>query len=342
MHYTNPINGEIYEFVCESKSADDSTELINYKSLSTGIIWTRKKSEYLSETGASRFVLFPLKNTFDLQYLELTNKILTTGRVKTDRTGTGTISLTSYTFDIDISENFPLLTIKKTNYTSILDELLWFISGSTNTANLDTRIWDANSTAEFLKSRGLDYPVGYIGPSYGYQWRGKSHVPTDIDYGLPEQIDQLQYMVNEINNNSDSRRIIISNWDAKNVSKMALPPCHILFQVIVRDEYLDGIMYQRSADLFLGVPFNVASYSTLLYILANVTGKKPGRLVTHFGDVHIYSNHVEQAKLLNGLSIYNSPTLSIAGKLDLNKIDKKCFTLNNYCSGPWIKAPMAI
>lgn len=292
-------------------------------------------------------------NEFDKQYIALVEKILKTGRVKTDRTGTGTISITSHVFDIDISENFPLLTVKKTQYSSILDELLWFLSGSTNIKNLNTSIWDANATTDFLTKRGLNYPEGYIGPAYGYQWRGKSHVKNDLVWDnltknyINHDInhtgpDQIQYIIDQINNSPDSRRILMSNWDASNIDNMALPPCHTLFQVIVRDEFLDGIMYQRSADVFLGVPFNVASYATLLYILANVTGKKPGRLVIHFGDVHIYSNHVDQAKSLKTLPVYNSPTLTINGKLDINNLDKKDFTINEYLSGPWIKAPMAV
>jgi len=350
-HFKHPINNDIYQILHEAVDADDLKKLVVYKSVKTGKIWVRPYDEFFSEVGqrVPRFLLSTLKNNFDVQYLTLTNEILKNGRVKTDRTGTGTISITSYTFDIDVSESLPVLTIKKTNYKSILDELIWFLSGSTNSNKLNTRIWDANSTTDFLTKRGLDYPQGYIGPAYGYQWRGKSMIEGDLQWNGTQYAtegingpDQIRYVINEIMNNSDSRRILISNWDAKNINKMALPPCHLLFQVIVRDDYLDGIMYQRSADLFLGVPFNVASYATLLYILANVTNKKPGRLVVHFGDVHIYSNHITQAKSLNDLPIYDSPTLAISGLLNIDGLKSSSFELQNYKCGPWIKAEMAI
>lgn len=281
------------------------------------------------------------KNDLDHQYLSLISCILNRGENKDDRTGVGTRSITSYTIDIDVSTRFPLLTVKKTNFSAILDELLWFLSGSTNTKNLKTRIWDANSTREFLDGRNLNYPEGYIGPSYGYQMRGISHIAGD-DQWHPQGPDQIQYVINEIINNPSSRRILICNWDAKNIAKMALPPCHVLFQIIVRGDYLDGIMYQRSADVFLGVPFNIASYAALLYILANITNKNPGRLIIHFADAHLYSNHLDAAQQLLSAATYDLPQLIIRRKLDINNLSRDDFELQNYSCGPWIKVPMAV
>lgn len=281
------------------------------------------------------------KNNLDHQYLSLVSCILTHGTIKDDRTKVGTKSITSYTIELDISTYFPLLTVKKTNFISILDELLWFLSGSTNTANLNTRIWDANSTREFLDSRNLNYPEGYIGPAYGYQMRGESHIATDLQW-RPKGVDQIQYMIDEIHNNPSSRRILMSNWDVRNIKNMALPPCHVLFQIIVRGDYLDGIMYQRSADVFLGVPFNIASYALLLYIIANITDKNPGQLIIHFGDAHLYSTHLTQAQELLSKPTFDLPQLKIDGKLDINNLSPSNFELINYQSGKWVKVPMAV
>jgi thymidylate synthase len=228
---------------------------------------------------------------------------------------------------------------------------MWFLKGSTYTKNLGTNIWDANSTCHFLRHRRLKYDEGYIGPAYGYQWRGKSFVPDELQWCNETKqykseatpgIDQIQYLINEINNNPDSRRILMSNWDKSNIHNMALPPCHVLFQIIVRGQYLDGIMYQRSADVFLGVPFNVASYSALIYILAKITNHKPGRLVVHFGDMHLYSTHLEKAKELLSKTVYDSPTLELSDNLDINNLSLDNFKVLNYKSGPYIKAEMAV
>jgi thymidylate synthase len=351
-HFKHPINGDVYEILHEALDSSDLSEVVVYKSLNTGKVWTRPKSEFFSEVepGKPRFMLIKVNNNFDYQYIKAINHILLNGKDKSDRTGVGTRSVTSYTFDIDISTTFPLLTVKKTFSKSIFAELVWFLKGSTNSKNLDANIWDANSTVQFLRHRRLKYDEGYIGPSYGYQWRGTSHIPGELQWCedtqsyLPDAIpgvDQIQYVINEINNNPDSRRILISNWDKNNIHNMALPPCHILFQIIVRDDYLDGIMYQRSADVFLGVPFNVASYSALIYILAKVTNHKPGRLVVHFGDMHIYSTHIEKSKQLTLLPVYDSPTLEL-NMTDIDHISVDDFKVINYKSGPYIKAEMAV
>lgn len=344
-------NNQYYKIITEALyAADGQEELVVYKSIKTGQVWVRDRDEFYGLVcGKLRFA--PVRNTFDGQYLELVNHILLNGRDKPDRTKVGTRSITGYTFDIDVSESYPLLTIKKTNYQTIIRELIWFLRGSTNSANSKVKIWCANSDANFLKNRGLAYQEGYIGPSYGYQWRGQTHIPGEMqwndftktyDTNLNPGFDQIQYIIDEIKNSPESRRILMSNWDAKNIHRMALPPCHVLFQIVVRNEFLDGIMYQRSADLFLGVPFNVASYSALLYVLAKITDKKPGRLIIHFGDVHIYLNHLDQARMLNDRKIYESPKLAIKNIENINSITENHFELSGYESGDFIPADMAV
>lgn len=350
--YQHYKNRQYYRLLHNASDSDDCSDVIVYKSLKTGKVWVRSTREFHEFVGGNERRFEPVTNNdFDGQYLELINMILNTGRYKDDRTKTGTKSLTGHTFDIDISTRFPLLTLKKTYYESVFKELIWFLKGSTNSKNMGCGIWDQNSSCHFLKNAGLDYEEGYIGPSYGYQWRGRNYVEDEMqwndfckkyDNNLNPGFDQIQYVIDEIKNNPDSRRIIMCNWDAKNVSRMALPPCHVLFQVVVRGDILDGIMYQRSADMFLGVPFNVASYSALLYILAKITGKHPGRLIVHFGDVHIYSNHREQAESLNDRVIYESPTLEIKDGFDINNMQLSDFILTGYTSGKPIKAEMAV
>lgn len=348
-HYKNK---QYYKILHNAKNYDTQEEVLVYKSIRDGNVWTIPAKEFneLVSESTQRFKLVA-NNNFDGQYLELINIILNTGRYKDDRTKTGTKSITGYTFDIDISQRFPLLTLKKTYYESVFKELIWFLKGSTCSKNLGCGIWDPNSSCQFLTGEGLNYEEGYIGPSYGYQWRGRNYINDEMqwndfckkyDHNLNPGVDQIQYVIDEINNNPCSRRIIMSNWDAKNISRMALPPCHILFQIVVRGDILDGIMYQRSGDLFLGVPFNVASYSALLYILAKTTNKRPGRLIIHFGDVHIYSDHIEKSEYLNELRIYDSPTLEIKDGFDINNMQLSDFMLTGYESGPLLKVKMAV
>lgn len=293
-----------------------------------------------------------VENDFDPQYMEVVNKILREGVDKPDRTGVGTRSITGHSFRIDISERFPLLTVKKTIFSTIIKELIWFLRGSTDETKSDTSIWTANTTSDFLKKRGLNYNQGFGGPMYGRQWRGRCLIPgepqwDDVNKCYAEQgtvgVDQIQKAIDDIKKDPFSRRIIISNWDVNNIDRMALPPCHLLYQIVVRDEeYIDCLMYQRSADLFLGVPFNVASYAALTYIIANITGKKPGVLTTYFGDIHIYRNHMEQVKLINTKPIYPSCTMTIDGPLDINNLRPEQFIINEYRSGEWVRAPMAV
>lgn len=216
------------------------------------------------------------------QYLDLLNRIVTEGTEKSDRTGTGTISVFGHQMRFDLRDGFPLLTTKKLHFKSIVYELLWFLSGNTNVKYLQehgVRIWN-----EWADENG---DLGHI---YGYQWRSW----PDYNGGC---IDQIAKVVDDIKNNPDSRRIIVSSWNVADLDNMNLPPCHLLFQFYVADGHLSLQLYQRSADTFLGVPFNIASYALLLMMMAQVTGLEPGEFVHTTGDTHIYLDHIEQVKL---------------------------------------------
>ncbi len=215
-------------------------------------------------------------------YLDLLSHVLNHGVEKSDRTGTGTISVFGYQMRFDLSQGFPLLTTKKLHTRSIIYELLWFLKGSTNVAYLrdnKVTIWD-----EWADENGE------LGPVYGYQWRSWPAVDG-------RHIDQITQVVNSIGNNPDSRRHLVCAWNVGDIDRMALPPCHVLFQFYVANGRLSCQLYQRSCDIFLGVPFNIASYALLTAMMAQVTGLQPGEFVHTLGDAHIYSNHIEQVKL---------------------------------------------
>lgn len=216
------------------------------------------------------------------QYLSLLNKVLTEGTLKQDRTGTGTLSVFGHQMRFNLQDGFPLVTTKKLHLKSIIYELLWFLQGDTNVKYLQehgVRIWNEWARED-----------GDLGPIYGYQWRSWP------DYN-GNHIDQIQQVIDTIKNNPDSRRIIVSAWNVGQIEQMALPPCHSLFQFYVADGKLSLQLYQRSADLFLGVPFNIASYALLLQMVAQVTGLQPFEFIHTLGDAHIYTNHIEQVKL---------------------------------------------
>ncbi|MBN3554462.1 thymidylate synthase [Fictibacillus nanhaiensis] len=216
------------------------------------------------------------------QYLDFLQDILHNGTKKEDRTGTGTVSVFGRQMRFDLQEGFPLVTTKKLHVKSIIHELLWFLKGNTNIAYLKengVRIWDEWADEE-----------GNLGPVYGHQWRSWS-TPNG------ETIDQISNVIEDIKNNPDSRRLIVSAWNPSDIPNMALPPCHLLFQFYVADGKLSCQLYQRSADSFLGVPFNIASYALLTMMVAQVTGLKPGEFVHTVGDAHIYTNHLEQVEL---------------------------------------------
>lgn len=262
------------------------------------------------------------------QYHDLINHILTTGARKEDRTGTGTLSVFGYQMRFDLSQGFPLITTKKLHIKSIVYELLWFLRGDTN--------------IEYLKKNGVSIwdewadPEGNLGPVYGYQWR--SWPAAD-----GRHIDQISQVVNQIQKNPDSRRLIVSAWNVGDIDKMKLPPCHAFFQFYVADGKLSCQLYQRSADVFLGVPFNIASYALLTLMVAHVCHLKPGEFVHTLGDAHLYLNHLEQAKLQLSRSPKPLPQLVITRNVQsIFDFDFSDFSLENYDPHPHIKAIVAV
>jgi thymidylate synthase len=262
------------------------------------------------------------------QYLDLLDHVLENGIVKEDRTGTGTKSVFGYQMRFDLDDGFPLLTTKKLHLKSIIYELLWFLQGSTNVKYLQengVRIWN--------EWAGED---GELGPIYGYQWRSW----PDYKGG---NIDQISQVIESIKNNPNSRRHIVSAWNVGALDDMNLPPCHILFQFYVADGKLSCQLYQRSADIFLGVPFNVASYAILLKMVAQVTGLKPGTFVHTLGDAHIYLNHIEQVKLQLTREPYKLPDFKINPDVkSIFDFKYQDFELQNYESHPHIKGAISI
>lgn len=262
------------------------------------------------------------------QYHDLLSHILDHGVHKEDRTGTGTISVFGYQMRFDLSEGFPCITTKKLHLRSIIHELLWFIKGETNIAYLKENgvsIWDEWADAN-----------GELGPVYGSQWRS---------WPAPDgrQIDQITQVIDQIKNNPDSRRMIVSAWNVGLIDQMALPPCHAFFQFYVAEGKLSCQLYQRSADTFLGVPFNIASYALLTMMLAQVCGLQPGEFVHTLGDAHLYSNHIEQAKLQLTRDFRPLPTMKINPEVkSLFDFTYEDFELLNYDPHPHIKAPVAV
>ena len=262
------------------------------------------------------------------QYHDLLQHILDNGTLKEDRTGTGTTSVFGYQMRFDLSEGFPVVTTKKLHLRSIIVELLWFLRGDTNIKFLNDHgvsIWD-----EWANENGD------LGPVYGHQWRSW---PTR-DGGT---IDQISNLIKQIKRNPDSRRLIVSAWNVADVDNMALPPCHSLFQFYVADGKLSCQLYQRSADTFLGVPFNIASYALLTLMIAQVCELEPGDFVHTFGDAHLYSNHIEQAKLQLSRECRPLPTMKINPAVnDIFDFKLEDFELINYDPHPHIKAQVAV
>lgn len=266
----------------------------------------------------------PQTNISENTYKDALRGVLLCGSDRGDRTGTGTISTFGGQFIYNISDGFPLLTSKKMLFKPMVHELIWFIGGKTNIADLDESVhpWWRDFVDE----------DGDLGPVYGKQWRNWSG-----------KVDQLKWVIDEIKRNPNSRRLIVSAWNAEDVPKMALPPCHTMFQFYVSGDTLDMQMYQRSGDMFLGVPYNIASYSLLLMIVAKITGKRPGRFIHTLGDAHIYKNHIEQVKKYLDLPTFAAPRVSISdGLSDIDSVSFDMFELQNYHHGPFIKAPLAV
>ncbi len=262
------------------------------------------------------------------QYQSLMQDILSNGVERSDRTGTGTLSVFGRQLRFDLADGFPMVTTKKLHLKSIIIELLWFLRGDTNVAWLQENgvsIW--NEWAD---------ETGDLGPVYGKQWRSWSAPDGRV-------IDQIGWVLDEIRRNPESRRLIVSAWNPADVGEMALPPCHCLFQFNVLNGRLNCQLYQRSADVFLGVPFNIASYALLVLMMARATGLEPGEFVHTFGDAHLYLNHLEQAKLQLSRTPYALPTMQLApGKTDLFGWAYDDFSLLNYQAHKHIKAPVAV
>lgn len=278
------------------------------------------------------------------EYLRLCRKILAHGKRKGDRTGTGTISLFGAQMRFNIRESFPLLTTKRVFWRGVLEELLWFIKGSTNANELSEKkvhIWDANGSRQFLDKIGFtEREEGDLGPVYGFQWRhfGAEYKDMYTDY-TGQGVDQLANVIETIKSDPNSRRIMMCAWNAKDICQMALPPCHALCQFYVSDGELSCQLYQRSADMGLGVPFNIASYSLLTYMIAHITGLKPGDFVHTIGDAHIYSNHVDAIEEQLKREPTPFPTLHIAREITcIDDFKSEDFEVKGY--KPHKKIPM--
>jgi thymidylate synthase len=262
------------------------------------------------------------------QYLDLLDHVLTTGATKGDRTGTGTLSVFGHQLRFDLAEGFPALTTKKLHMRSVVGELLWFLRGSTNVEWLHEQgvtIWD-----EWADDKGE------LGPVYGYQWRSW---PTPDG----RQVDQIAAVIDGIRTSPDSRRHLVSAWNVADLDRMALPPCHTMFQFYVADGRLSCQLYQRSADVFLGVPFNIASYALLTLMVAQVTGLQPGDFVHTLGDAHLYLNHLDQAREQLTREPRPLPTMTLnPQRRSIDEFKMGDFTLEGYTPHPSIKAPIAV
>lgn len=287
----------------------------------------------------------------ETQYLNLLQKILEKGDEKSDRTGTGTLSCFGNMMEFDISKSIPLLTTKKVFVQSIIKELLWFISGTSSTLPLKEQgvnFWNENTSREFLNNIGLKhFSVGELGVGYGFNWRHYGATYDGPGDYSGQGVDQLQNVIDDLKTNPSSRRLIVNAWNPAELDNVALPPCHMIFQFnsvkIDGQRYLDCMMIQRSGDMFLGIPFNIASYSILTYMIAHLTDMKPRKFVHVIGDAHIYKNHVEQVKLQLDRSTFPFPILTFAR--DVKNIDDfklEDFKIENYRCHPYIPGKMAV
>ena len=277
-------------------------------------------------------------------YLDLLQHVLSHGSEKGDRTGTGTLSHFGAQLRFDLADGFPLLTTKKVHFKSIVYELFWFLSGSTHVDYLQengVRIWNEWATAE--QTARFNRPVGDLGPVYGHQWRNYGATKDENGIYNNDGIDQITQVIEQIKNNPNSRRLIVSGWNPAEAEQVALPPCHTLFQFFVADNKLSCQLYQRSADLFLGVPFNIASYALLTHMVAQVCGLEVGEFVWTGGDCHIYQNHREQVELQLTRELYTLPTLTLNPNVtDIFAFNYDDISVDGYESHPAIKAKVAV
>jgi thymidylate synthase len=277
-------------------------------------------------------------------YLDLMRHVLTHGVDKTDRTGTGTRSVFGYQMRFDLQKGFPILTTKRVHFKSVAVELLWFLKGDTHVQYLKDNgvsIWNEWATAEQCARFGRN--EGDLGAVYGHQWRNFGATKNPDGTYQKDGFDQISWLINEIKTNPDSRRLIVSGWNPEEAGQVALPPCHTMFQFYVANGKLSCQLYQRSADIFLGVPFNIASYALLTHLIAQVTGLEVGEFVWTGGDSHLYSNHFEQTTLQLSREPLPLPTLKINPDVtDLFAFEYADLELENYQYHPAIKAPVAV
>ncbi len=277
-------------------------------------------------------------------YLDLLRHVLTHGVEKTDRTGTGTRSVFGYQMRFDLQKGFPILTTKRVHFKSVAVELLWFLKGDTNVNYLKDNgvsIWDEWATTEQCARFGRQ--ENDLGPVYGHQWRNFGATKNPDGTYQKDGFDQISWLINEIKTNPDSRRLIVSGWNPPEAGQVALPPCHTMFQFYVANGKLSCQLYQRSADIFLGVPFNIASYALLTHLIAQVTGLEVGEFVWTGGDSHLYSNHFEQATLQLSREPLPLPKLKINPAInDIFAFEYADLELENYQHHPAIKAPVAV
>lgn len=285
-----------------------------------------------------------LSNKNEQAYLNLLQQVLIEGTEKGDRTGTGTLSHFGAQLRFDLASGFPLLTTKKVHFKSIVYELLWFLSGSTHVDCLQkngVRIWNEWATAE--QTARFNRPEGDLGPVYGHQWRNYGASKGEDGSYNSDGVDQITQVIEQIKTNPNSRRLIVSGWNPSEAEQVALPPCHTLFQFFVADNKLSCQLYQRSADLFLGVPFNIASYALLTHMVAQVCGLEVGEFIWTGGDCHIYQNHREQVELQLTRSLYELPTLTLNPDVkDIFAFTYEDIQVTGYESHPAIKAKVAV
>ena len=277
-------------------------------------------------------------------YLDLLQHVLSHGSEKGDRTGTGTLSHFGAQLRFDLADGFPLLTTKKVHFKSIVYELFWFLSGSTHVDYLQengVRIWNEWATAE--QTARFNRPAGDLGPVYGHQWRNYGATKDENGIYNNDGIDQISQVIEQIKTNPNSRRLLVSGWNPGEAEQVALPPCHTLFQFFVADNKLSCQLYQRSADLFLGVPFNIASYALLTHMVAQICGLEVGEFIWTGGDCHIYQNHREQVELQLTRELYSLPTLTLKPDVtDIFASNYDDISVAGYESHPAIKAKVAV
>lgn len=293
----------------------------------------------------------------EYKYLNLMQRILDEGVEKSDRTGVGTKSIFGTQLQFDLSQSFPVLTTKKVFWKGVVEELLWFVRGETDSKLLEqkgVKIWVGNTSREFLDKKGLNYPEGEIGPGYGFQWRHwgatyQNPLGTIMKKSLNDSnrgIDQLANLIHTLINNPNDRRLIVSAWNVAEIERMALPPCHMMYQFYVENGTLSCQWYQRSVDSFLGLPFNISSYALLTCLIAKIVGLNPGKLTFVGGDTHIYLNHINQVKEQLVRIPYKFPQLNIKKDIqtleDIEALELADLELVGYQSHAPIKAEMAV